>query len=132
MRRKQSGSVLIFALLSMIAILATVALAIDIGTQIATKEQAIAAAEMSAARAASEMYVPDYQALILPPGDGPTVPGLDDDKWASQFQGDTVRAAARGLGAEHVVGWNESGIPYAPDLKTNLKNLDSDIRVVRG
>ncbi|HXX94172.1 MAG TPA: hypothetical protein VEN81_11100 [Planctomycetota bacterium] len=130
MRTNQSGGVLIFVLIAMIAIVATVALAVDIGLQITVKEQSIAAAEMSAARGVSELYVPDYVALTLPANDGATIPGLDDDKWASQFQGNAARSAAHDLGAEHMVGWTASGTPYAPDIQLNGGNLDAgDIRL---
>jgi len=130
MKRRETGNVLIFVLLTLMALLATLALAIDIGVQLATKQQAVSAAEMAAARAASELYVPDYTGLTLPAGDGAAVPGLDDDRWASQFTEGAARTAAQDLGSGHIVGWTSAGAPYSPDIQANDGNLDSgDIRL---
>lgn len=131
MRRSESGNILIMVLLVVTVLLALVALTVDVGFGLVAKQEAIKAAELSADRSVDEMYVPDYQPIVLPPGDSPAIPGLDPTRWASQFRETIARDAARNLGALHQVGLDTSGgAPYNPDIQSNGNNLASgDIRI---
>jgi hypothetical protein len=131
MRRADSGNILIIVLLVITVLLALVALTVDVGFGLVTKVEAVKAAELSVDRSVDEMYVPDYQAVVIPPGDSPAIPGLDPGLWASQFREATSRDAARNLGALHQVGLDTAGgTPYNPDIQLNNNNLASgDIRI---
>ncbi len=128
--RRERGAALILSLVFMVMLLGVLSLTIDLGALLVNKEEAVKAAEMCALRAAAEMYRPDYVDLVLPPGDSPAIPGLDPDKWWSQFRETVTRDAARNLGLLHVAGWTAAHTPYVPDIHLNANNLAAgDIRL---
>jgi hypothetical protein len=119
----RTGAVLIYVLAVITVMLGALAFVVDLGFVLITRDDGIKAAELCATRAVSEMYVPDYVDVQLPPDDDAGIPGLDPDQWWSQFKETVARDAAHDLGTQHAVGFVDPGVPYNPNIHVNADNF---------